>query len=406
MRTCWYVAFMFFALQINGLQPVCSAQESQSTLLVHYMPWYQAKPYSETWGWHWTMNAFDPEKIEDDRRAIASKFYPTIGPYDSSDPAVIEFHLLTMKVAGIRGIIVDWYGLQDFRDYALLHENTSRLIPYVERFGMLFAICYEDQTIPALVEAGNLDASGRIDHATREIKWLGDNWFSKPNYLQVAGKPVLLSFGQTGLSDSEWQATLLNQSKPIYYLSQHHRRTSAVGVFDWPVPQEGLAATERFIREHGATVQAEKELQEELMPVVFPRFVDIYKEANVHPSWGQIADDQGATFQKTLELALSTNSRLVQLATWNDWGEGTVLEPSVEFGFRDLKVLQKRLEKQPGAKNLYSEADFELPLKLYELRKSEGGKSMAAELDQIALDIASGDVLTAAKSLQRIGARR
>ena len=44
------------------------------------------------------------------------------------DPDVIEYHLLLIKLSGIDGVIVDWYGLTDYRDYSLLHENTERLV--------------------------------------------------------------------------------------------------------------------------------------------------------------------------------------------------------------------------------------------------------------------------------------
>jgi hypothetical protein len=30
---------------------------------------------------------------------------------------------------------------------------------------------------------------------------------------------------------------------------------------------------------------------------------------------------------------------IIQIATWNDWGEGTVVEPSREFGYRDLELV-------------------------------------------------------------------
>jgi hypothetical protein len=57
--------------------------------MVHYMPWFQAKPYNATWGWHWTMNHYNPTTIDGQgRRAIASHYYPLIGPYDSRDPDV------------------------------------------------------------------------------------------------------------------------------------------------------------------------------------------------------------------------------------------------------------------------------------------------------------------------------
>jgi hypothetical protein len=31
-------------------------------VLAHYLPWHEARPTSPTWGWHWTMNAFNPDQ--------------------------------------------------------------------------------------------------------------------------------------------------------------------------------------------------------------------------------------------------------------------------------------------------------------------------------------------------------
>ena len=159
------------------------------------MPWYEAKPASAAWGWHWTMNAYDPDKMVDGRREIASHYDPLIGPYDSGDRNVLEFHLLTMKIAGIDGVIVDWYGLQDFRDYPLLHRNTQRLIDQADRLGMKFAICYEDQTIPALVEAGRIEPAERVGHAAAEIQWMAKHWFVLKDYVRLDGRPCCCPLG-------------------------------------------------------------------------------------------------------------------------------------------------------------------------------------------------------------------
>ena len=70
----------------------------QRLILAHYMPWYVAKPTSQVWGWHWTMEHFDPDKVVDGKRQLASHFYPLIGPYDSGDKQVLEYQLLLMKL--------------------------------------------------------------------------------------------------------------------------------------------------------------------------------------------------------------------------------------------------------------------------------------------------------------------
>ncbi len=70
------------------------------------------------------MHAVNPDKTANGKEELASHFHPLIGAYDSSDQSVLEYHFLTMKVAGIDGIIIDWYGLQDFRDYKILVSWT------------------------------------------------------------------------------------------------------------------------------------------------------------------------------------------------------------------------------------------------------------------------------------------
>jgi hypothetical protein len=181
-------------------------------ILAHYMPWFEAPPEAPRWGWHWTMNAFDPEKMTDSKRTIASHYYPLIGPYDSGSPAVIEYNLLLMKLAGIDGVIADWYGLSNFLDYPSVHRHTAKLLQQAEKLGMRTGVCYEDQTIPRLVQAGRLPPSDRVEHARKEIEWLQANWFARPAYLRLNGKPVLLSFGQDGLTDAEWSQVITSQA--------------------------------------------------------------------------------------------------------------------------------------------------------------------------------------------------
>ena len=89
----------------------------------------------------------------------------------------------------------------------IMRSTTATLALFVEQAagpGWSSPICYEDQTIPRLVKAGRLDAGKRVEHARREIGWLRENWFARPSYLKINGQPVLLSFGQDGLSDAEW----------------------------------------------------------------------------------------------------------------------------------------------------------------------------------------------------------
>jgi hypothetical protein len=369
--------------------------QSQRMILAHYMPWYTAKPFCDQWGWHWTMSHFNPERITDGKREIASKFQPLIGPYDSGDPVVLEYHLLLMKLAGIDGVIVDWYGLSDYYDYATLHRNTQQLVEQVERLGMKLAICYEDQTIPALVNGNRLVAADRVSHAVREIEWMAENWFKLDTYARVDNRPVLLSFGHAGLTNDEWTRCLERLKLPILYFSEHIRRDAAAGAFDWPLPKQGVSQVQRFNELSSDWPHA--------IPVAFSRFVDVYAEAGVSEGHARIKDNNGRTLRTTLQQALASDSQLIQIATWNDWGEGTQIEPSVEFGYRDLEFLQQIRRQHVDAGFKPQAADLRIPYQLLQLRQAR--RIDREQLDGIAESIATGRLQQARSTIKLLNPR-
>ncbi len=381
---------IFCSLLLAALPPTSRAADTRAPpqILAHVMPWYAAKPISGAWGWHWTMNHFDPERQANGRRQIASTLYPVIGPYDSSDTSVLEYHLLLMKLAGIDGIIIDWYGLTDVNDYAALHRNTTLLVDMAEPLGLSVAICYEDRTVLELEKKGLL-AEGRAAHAAAEIQWLAEHWFPRDHYTKHNGRPLLLSFGVANMTDEEWSETLQLADVPVAYVSQAKRRPGASGVFDWPVPSQGLAAQEQFLRGVASEPLA--------IPVAFPRFDDIYEQAGLHASYGTIPDDQGRTFATTLQQALAAGTPYIQVATWNDWGEGTSIEPSVEFDTRDLETIQQFRREMIDREFSHTADSLRLPLKLLALRKSSAAPP--ATLDAIALALAHGNTSEAAERI-------
>ena len=46
--------------------------------------------------------------ISGDIKDIASTYYPSIGPYDTADPDVAEYHVLLAKAAGIDGFMCEF----------------------------------------------------------------------------------------------------------------------------------------------------------------------------------------------------------------------------------------------------------------------------------------------------------
>jgi hypothetical protein len=388
---------------------------SPKPLLVHYMPWYEAKPFSADWGWHWTMNHFQPDHTNAaGQREIASWYYPQIGPYDSADPVVLEYHVLLLKLAGIDGVIADWYGMDHFNDYAVINERTLLLQKYAARARLSFCLCYEDRSIDAAIKAGRFTASEAVAHAQEAISYAARNYFNHPGYLRQAGQPVLLNFGPIYFHRSdEWTAifSVLNATNQPKFFSLDRRLPAGAGGFGWPPMHLSQATSGNLspaaLEQYLDHFEADGRRWSGFISPCFPRFHDIYLQAKAGASYGALNDAEGAVFRSTLARALTNNSCMVQLVTWNDFGEGTVLEPTAEHGYRDLTVIQeyRRRYLDPGFSGQTD--DLKLPLRVYRLRRACGNESTAcAELDRVFEAAVSGDLRRAEQLLKRIETHR
>jgi hypothetical protein len=365
------------------------------------MPWFEAKPVSQVWGWHWTMGRTDPETVQGDRRRIASHDYPMIGPYDSSDPDVLEYHALLMKIAGIDGAAIDWYGTTDFLDYGLVHRNTQRLMETLKRFGLRYVICYEDQSIKHMEEAGPLTREQALERGREAVRWLDTRAFRDPLNVSWKGAPLLLVYGPQYFREEEWDALFSGLAHRPALFSLDVRRPPAVGAFAWPPmwKSKGGTLTPAMLDEFLTGFYGG---EGDKMGIAFPGFHDYYAEAGVHPSFGFIDRDNGKLLSHTLDRALKAGTPFIQIATWNDFGEGTEIEPTREHGFRDLETLQRIARAHRGGPFPYQASDLRLPHQIYQLRKRKGSEATRTSLDRVAQMLSKGQVGPARKLLSRL----
>jgi hypothetical protein len=384
-------------------------------VMAHYMPWFVAQPYSGSWGWHWTMNYFNPNLLNaNGRREIASWYYPLIGPYDSLDPAVLEYHVLLMKLAGIDGVIVDWYGPDNFNDYGVNNQRTLALFNYTRKAGLKFSLCYEDQTIQPEINGGFITAASAIAHAQQTLLYVQTNFFTDPSFLRLNNAPVLLNFGpQYFKNNSDWVSifSVLNATNQPAFFTEDNRLAAGTGAFDWPP---------MWLSGGGANTLTPAQLQSYLagfeqtaagwpgfVSSAFPRFHDIYAQAGVGASYGSLDDANGSTLTNTLTRAMTNNSALAQLVTWNDFGEGTIIEPTLDYGYRDLGVVQNLRRQYLDPDFPYHTNDLAMAFRLYNLRKQYGNNpAISAELTRIFTNLVSGAAATANAQLTGIESSR
>ncbi|GGJ54468.1 glycoside hydrolase family 71/99-like protein [Deinococcus roseus] len=345
-------------------------------IYVHFMPWFESKDFSGYWGAHWTMGTRYPDtQDETGHRQIATHYYPLTGPYASADPDIIEYQLLLMKLSGIDGVMIDWPGTTDLYDYPRNKSNAEALIGQLGRFGLKYAMVYEDHNINIAFEKGVV--TDRMAQARQDVQDLVQNHFSSSNYIQMEGHPFLTVFGpQTFENPEEWKtlfADLPEQPCLLAIWREGSQVASACkGEFSWVLQNEQshLDLLSAFYRSPA--------LGRVKVGSAYPGFHDFYKEGGWGAGYFNIPVGLD-TFKTTLDLALQSDLKAVQLVTWNDYGEGTMIEPTEQFGFDFLTYLQQKL----GVKNL-NKADLELVLELYKQRKQHAGNTEEqGRLDQV-----------------------
>ena len=103
------------------------------------------------------------------------------------------------------------------------------------------------------------------------------------------------------------------------------------------------------------------------------------------------ADGVVASVSVSHPPALKSRARVIQIVTWNDWGEGTQIEPSAEFGYRDLEATQRLRRRATNTHLAGTAADLRLPVRWYRLRKAyHDDRHLMARLDAASRALLAG----------------
>ena len=321
-------------------------------LAVHY-PWY-GTPTGPARRWrHWNhriemlpderiLGFHDPRRsAEPGRLDIAAVHYPDGGPYDSRDPARIRAQLEQARAAGLDGFAVSWWGHE--AEEAL---GLSALFRHAGDAGLVLAPYYE---------TGELWRRGAFGVAA-DLERLLDRHGNDPAWLRVDQRPVVFLYASHRLRPRAWDAVMAR-------LAARKRRVFFVA--DVPSP-EWLASRPDWLRRFDALhvytpavfLRRGRDLGEvyatlanlgraagrPFVPPVGPGFDD----RPVRTPATLIARAGGAAYDKTWEAALETDPRWVLVSTWNEWHEGSEIEPSIEQGRRYLDATRAWAERFRG----------------------------------------------------------
>ena len=356
-------------------------------IMAHYMPWYRGPSTKSqennlsVYGGHWTgWGRFNPTEATGGKAQIQARQYPLTGPYHSANTALLEYQAALMKIAGIDGVIFDWYGCYDAFDYGENQEYTEAMVAVLKQAGLKFLVCYEDNTINAI----GLNGDEALAAGKMSFDWAQANWFNDSAYICSENRPVVFCFGPQHFDvKTQWDTVFSGTDPQPWFVDLDNRYSWADSSFNWPpmwASANGVLTQARLTQYLDQFYNGAQKNNAFRVSSVFSAFDDAYVT-----SLGKLAYDNGKIFDLTWRKAAAFKPAIIQIVTWNDYGEGTIIEPTVERGYKELEYIQDRVRKwNPGFP--FTKEDMRWPLEFYRLLYTESASAEQTSAINLAIN--------------------
>lgn len=310
-------------------------------VLAFYYPWYgNAGVQGGSGRWtHW-------EGVDEEERQIASStHYPELGPYDSHDPKTIEKHAEWSNQAGLDGWIVSWWGRGDFTD-----RPMGRILDACHKAGLEATVYYE-----------TVRGRKTPENAAREIVDLLQTYAKHPAWLRAHGKPVVFIYvraveelGLSGWLDAIDRINRQYEGGAVLVGDRMSR--SAARVFDG-VHTYNTVGSLAGLDARGVKAWCENTFPEWVALGARQRRVSTltlipgYDDTKIRKPGIAAARLDGESYRAQWEAAVAASPDWVLITSFNEWHEGSEIEPSVEHGRKYLEMTAQwaaRFKKAPA----------------------------------------------------------
>ena len=308
-----------------SVYPPLESLDPSYRVATFYYPWYANPESNGLWrGWDGSEHT-PPDDIDSD-------YYPVLCAYSSTDPQVVAQHMAWLRQAGIGVIITSWWGQDSFEDKAVPH-----LLDMAARYSIKVAFHiepYSGRSADGLVQDvqyiyehyGNHPAFFKTTVSTR---WSTDDRPKGVFFLWAAGFSDITSGGGNPVEFSYWQEAMdtihslpeggivIGHGTEGYMVNEAHFD----GVYNYITLQQG----EELDFDWALSLPAGTLY----VPSVAPGFSDMRLGFPIHT---YLLRQGGDTYLEQWNTALCTGIEpwIVTIATFNEWMEGTQIEPAVE----------------------------------------------------------------------------
>jgi hypothetical protein len=362
-------------------------QTSNYQIAVYYWPSYHVDPRNEAklgQGWtEWELVKGSKPKFPEHNQP----HLPLWGYRDESDPKEMARSIGAMADHGITAVLFDWYRYNDgsfldgcLRKGFLKAPNRHRL-----QFALMWANHDYVDFFPRKSDIPTLWYPGAVTRETfdRVTAEAVRDYFSEPNYWKIKGKPYFSIYelhtlikGLGGLDETRdalesfrtrtqaagfpglhlnivgWGLTHsmpLLKSKTIQSDAELLACLNADSVtwYCWAHLASPTEPTETYEHWAARCVPLWSQWQDDVHVPFYPHVSVGWDGSPRNYPGGVIVDNSPAVLRKYLELAKiyldqqPPDRRILTLNAWNEWAEGSYLEPDKKWGPGYLEAIQK-----------------------------------------------------------------
>ena len=281
------------------------AQAGPPKSAIFFYPWYSNMRHDGGYA-HWTQGGHQPPFD------VASQFYPVRGAYSSGDPRVLRAQMREIAAAGIDEVVSSWWGRGSAEDLRL-----PAVVRAAKRFHLRVAVQlepYAGRTIDSIgADVAYLRALGIHDvYVYRSEDFTAEDWSNVTR--QPTGMRLFAQTNHVGFAAHAGFAGFYTYDILLYDGAKFGRlceQARAAAILCAPSVGPGYEAT-------AATGDTR----------VKPRL-------------------DGETYDSMWRAAEAAGADIVTITSYNEWGEGTQIEPAGHGG---------RYESYDGAYGLHGRA--------------------------------------------------
>ena len=267
-------------------------------------------------------------------------YEPLLGHYENSDPQIISQHLDWAELAGINTFVLDTW-ITD-RDWSWVEPNSLAVMDQADQRGFKYFLL-----IDGWFEFEGSDDGYDAHAIAAKVVERFSNWFDRPGYLKVDGKPVIFFWAAWSKPCSVFdliRSGLEGQLGPVY-LTGHNGDTECwdrVMMYNSYTAESG-----DYDRQIARQEYLWDDWEENSHPWA-PTTIPGYDDTHVRDGNPPVPLDPDF-FRLGLQTAMLYNQfedPWLFVCSWSEWHEGSNIEPSSDFEnpLIFLEVMREELE--------------------------------------------------------------